>query len=53
MTHKALFDIYKMLIVSAMKDLTELRPSEDILWFPNGKNSIRIRLNTHKDLIFT
>lgn len=24
-----------------------------VAWFPNGKNCIRLRLNTHKELIFT
>lgn len=45
MTHKALFDIFKMLFGAHLGDIDT--------WFPNGKNSIRVRLTIHKEVIFT
>ena len=45
MTHKALFDIYKMLLGGFLGSVET--------WFPNGKNSIRVRLTTRQEVIFT
>ena len=45
MTHKALFDIYKMLLGGFLGSVDT--------WFPNGKNSIRVRLTTRQEVIFT
>ena len=45
MVHKVIFDIYKMLFGEKYSDVET--------WFPNGKDSIRVRLKGKQELIFT
>lgn len=45
MGHKDIFEVFKNLFPDLVKD-------SDI-WFPNGKNSVRIRMKSGQELIFT
>lgn len=45
MAHERIYEIYKIMF-PYYSDLTEL-------YFPNGKNSIRVRLKNKMELIFT
>ena len=48
-THRELFNTY-MAIFGCNNDFFS---SDSITWFPNGKNSIRVRRRPFEDLIFT
>ena len=45
MLHKNIIQIYNPLFSTAFGDITE--------WFPNGRDSVRIRTDMHRELIFT
>ena len=40
-------------VFEAFKDITHMSDERIDTWFPNGRNSVRIRLKTKQELIFT
>ena len=40
-------------ILNKFEDLMPAYYEKMILWFPNGKNSIRIRLSDYREFVFT
>lgn len=45
MTHKSIFNSFK----SRFPDIEE----HSEIWFPNGKNSVRIRLKDGREIVYT
>lgn len=45
MTHTAVLKYFKEMFPTYFENST--------IWFPNGKNSIRVRMNNQRDLVFT
>ena len=46
MAHRDVFELFKKLLPTYAEDITE--------WFPNGKNSVRVRnASLHQDFVFT
>lgn len=45
MTHTAVLEKFKQMFPIYFEGAT--------IWFPNGRNSIRVRQPDHKDLVFT
>lgn len=46
MTHDRIFKAFEMYLKPAME-------SDFIMWFPNGRNSIRLRKKNGQELVFT
>ena len=40
-------------VFEAFKDIAHISDERIDTWFPNGRNSVRVRLKTKQELIFT
>ena len=41
-------------VLAKFKEIYYLGPDDDIdIWFPNGKNSVRIRFTNKREIVFT